>query len=170
MHRGIGSRSASRVPSALRRLALGLTAAAALAGCYTGPMADHYVAILDELVVPPTWRVAETVVRGPDQTEPCNPGVSNECPAAIRSFVVDADMETAFRQAKDALLAAGFTVGEEATSGCSSGSANGPPCGFFADRASDQIYVGVFASPSAGGLADEPAGPAAVVVRAYSTD
>ena len=169
MHRGFGSRSNLRA-GGMRCLVLGVVAAIAVAGCYAGPTADHYVAVLDELRVPPMWRVAETVVRGPDQAESCNPGVSNECPAAIRSFVVDTDMESAFQQAKEALVAAGFAVGEEATSGCSSGSANGPPCGFFADRAGDQVYVGVFASPSAAGLPDEPTGPVAVVARSYSSD
>jgi len=141
-----------------------------LAGCYTGPNADHFVAVVDELDVPAGWQVAETVVRGPDQAERCNPGLSNDCPAAIRTYLVEADVAGAHSQAKDVVTAAGFSIMDEATSGCSSGSSTGPPCGFFADRGSDQLYVGVFHSPSEAGLENEVPGVVAVVVRAFGSD
>jgi hypothetical protein len=146
-----------------------LASALTLAGCYTGPSADHFVAIVDELEAPAGWQVAQTVVRGPDQSEFCNPGVSTECPAAIRTYLVEGDIDAAFAQAKEAITGAGFAVTDEATSGCSSGSSNGPPCGFFAHRGDDQLYVGVYASPGEAGLGEGIPRDVAVVVHASSS-
>jgi hypothetical protein len=141
-----------------------------LIACYTGPSAGHFVAVVDELDVPAGWQVAETVVRGPDQVERCDPGLSNDCPAAIRTYLVEADVAGAHRQSKDVITGAGFSITDEATSGCSSGSSTGPPCGFFAERGSDHLYVGVFHSPAEAGLENEVPGVVAVMVRAFGSD
>jgi hypothetical protein len=125
------------------------------------------VAIVDELDAPEGWQMAETVVRAPHQEIACHPGLSNECPAAIRSFFVEADMDGAYLEAKALISDAGFSITDEAAAGCTSGSSTGPPCGFFADRGSDQLYVGIFGSPSAAGLDDGKRGVVAVVIRAY---
>jgi hypothetical protein len=137
-----------------------------LVGCYTGPSADHFVAIVDELHVPAGWQVAETVVRGPDQPDYCDPGLSNECPAAIRFFVTEGDIDAAYDQAKGFASVAGFTISDEGTKGCASGSSNGPPCAFFAERGDDMLHVRVYASPNEAGLDQGKLGGAAVVVRA----
>jgi hypothetical protein len=110
-----------------------LAVAAFIAGCYSGPSADHYVGILDELNVPPDWEVAETIAMGPDQAETCDPFFSNSCPVAIRTFRVD-EMQAAYSQAKAVLNAAGFAITLEATAGCSTGSSTGPTCAIFAVR------------------------------------
>lgn len=138
-----------------------------LAGCYTGPDASHFLAVVDELDVPAGWQAAETVVRGPDQEERCDPFLSNECPAAIRSFVVAGDIDEAFAQAKDVVTAAGFSITDESTR-CS-GSSNSPACSFFANRGDDLIVVAVFSSPSAAGLEVDVPDAAAVVVHATSS-
>jgi hypothetical protein len=141
-----------------------------LGGCYGGPDADHFVAIVDELAVPAGWRVLETVVRGPEEDGSCDPMFSNECPAAIRSFVVDADTSQAFDEAKDVVGAAGFAITDEGTAGCATGSSTGPPCGFFAERAGDLIYVGIYHSPVEAGLEPQVGEGAAVVVRAFASE
>lgn len=136
-----------------------------VAACYTGPAADHFVGIVDSLSVPDDWQVAKTIVRGPDQPDACRPGLSTECPGAIRFFVTRGDLESAYGQAKNAVAAAGLAINDENTSGCSSGSGTGPPCGFFAERETDHLYVGVYASPSEAGLGNESGDGVVVVVR-----
>jgi hypothetical protein len=132
--------------------------------CYTGPSADHFVALVDGLDVPDGWKVAKTTVRGPDQPDDCHPGLSTECPAAIRFFMAGGDLESAYGQAKDAVVAAGLAISDEDTFGCSSGSGTGPPCGFFAKRGTDHLYVGVYASPREAGLEEGESGEGVVVV------
>ena len=151
---------------------VGLTLASALllVGCYTGPSASHYLAIVEEIVVPAGWHVAATVVRGPDQAVPCNPGVSTECPAVRRYFLIDADIAGAYAEAMDLVVGAGFTIGDESTQGCTTGSSNGPPCGFFADRGSDLLHVRVYASPGEAGLDEADPGGVTVVLRASGSD
>ena len=148
---------------------LAAAVAVLVVACYTGPGADHFVAIVDELVVPDGWQAVETVVRGPDQAERCNPGLSNECPAAIRTYLTQGDVDAAYAQAKDLITGAGFSITDEATSGCRR-SSNSPACSYFADRGKDQLLVQVFSSPPAAGLDGEQPDVAAVVVHAYSID
>jgi hypothetical protein len=145
---------------------LALASTVLLVGCYTGPSADHFLAVVDELGTPDGWQVAQTVVRGPDQDDYCNPGMTNECPTAIRYFLTDTDLDGAYAQAKALISGVGFTVMDEATAGCMSGSSNGPPCGFFAIRGSDRAYVGVFHSPSEAGIDAGAPGDVTVVVHA----
>ena len=110
------------------------------------------------------------MIRGPDQPDSCDPGLSNECPAARRYFLTDATLDAAYDRAKVRVSEAGFSVSDEGTAGCAIGSSNGPPCGFFADRGSDQLHVGVYASPDQAGLDEvEPEG-ITVVIRAYASD
>lgn len=142
-------------------------AAVLVVACYTGPGADHFVAVLDELRVPAGWQADKTVVRGPDEQERCDPFLSNECPAAIRSFVVAADIDEALVQAKDVVAEAGFAITDESTR-CSP-SSNSPACSLFANRGDDRIAVAVFSSPSAAGLVVDPPGAVAVVVHATSS-
>jgi hypothetical protein len=104
---------------------------------------------------------------GPDQQERCNPSFSTACPAAIRTYFVDAEVSGAYAKAKDVVTGAGFSIADEYTSGCSSGSSTGPPCSFFADRGSDQIIVNVYHSPAEAGIDNVVPGVAAVVVTAY---
>ena len=73
----------------------------------------------------------------------------------------------AYAHAKDAVAAAGLTITAENTSGCSSGSDNGPPCGFFAERGSDHMYVGVYSSKGEAGIDSEIADGVVVMVRVY---
>jgi hypothetical protein len=139
-----------------------------VAGCYTGPSADHFVAVLDELNVPGGWQIAQTIVRGPDEAETCDPFLSNECPAAIRTYLTDGDIDVAYAQAAAVIAEAGFAITDEATAGCASGSSSGPTCAFFADRGDDQVYLRVFSSPGEAGLEVSVPDAAAVVIHAYS--
>jgi hypothetical protein len=137
-----------------------------LAACYTGPSSSHYVALIEGLDDPAEWQVAKTVVRGPDQPADCSPFLSNECPAAIRTYSVTRDLEAAFTQAKDVITGAGFSVTDESKTGCSSGSTTGRPCIFFAERGTDRVVLRVPFSLTEAGLEHDVPGAAAVVVRA----
>lgn len=117
-----------------------------LAACYTGPQADHYLAIIDSLDVPDGWRIAETEVRGPDRRERefCDPGYNTGCPGVVRSYLVDVDVAEAYEEAIDALAMNGFAATEAYTNGCASGRSNGGVCAFTAARGSDEVWVDVY--------------------------
>ncbi len=139
--------------------------------CYSGPPASHFVGVLDELVVPAAWQVAETVVRGPDQPDSCDPAFTTTCPAAARFFVFDdAGIDRAYGDAMHAVTSAGFSSTDEGLNGCPAGTSGGRPCGFFAARATDRIHVGVFQSPKDAGLEKRGIGFGAVSVLATSTE
>ena len=124
-----------------------LAAATMLAGCYTGPGAEHYAAIIDSLDVPDGWQIAETEIRGPGQPErgSCDPMYNTGCPGVTRSFLVDTGVAEAYEEAIDAFAMNGFVATETSTQGCSAGSSNGPPCTFYAARGSDEVSVRVYA-------------------------
>lgn len=139
-------------------------------GCYTGPAADHFLAVIEELDMPAQWQVVETVVRGPGQGDACNPGITSECPAAIRFFVLDDGRAGAYADARDAVSAAGFRITDEYVNGCPASSRGGRQCGFFAARGADLLYVGVFDSPQDAGLDEGAKGVAAVMIRSSGTE
>ena len=129
-----------------------------MAGCYTGPDADHFVAIVEELDVPADWQLAKSVVRGPDEDDPCDPFFTITCPGAVRSFLVDGDPADAYAQAKEVVTAAGFVITEEFREDCS-----GASCSFFSSRAGDQLSVWVYHSGAAANLGDDLRGPAVLI-------
>ena len=146
-------------------LGLGPALALAIAGCYSGPNAGHFVAILDDLDVPPGWQAARDHVRGPDQHDRCDPVVTKTmCPGASRSFVLSAGPNEAYRQAKSIVDAAGFAVTEEFGPACDR--TDGPACQFFATRDDDRIRISVFRSPADAGLDGVGPGGSAVVITA----
>ena len=146
---------------------LALASTLLLVGCYTGPAADHFEAILDELSIPEGWSLAKAVTRGPGGEE-CDPFFSNECPAAIRTYLTNGDTDAAFTQAKDVITGAGFAIEDGATAECSGGSSTVPSCALFADRGDDHLYAVVYVSPGAAGLDDETPGVVTVVIHASS--
>jgi len=143
-----------------------LASALALAGCYTGPGPEHFVAIVDELDVPAGWEWAKSEVRGPDEDDPCDPYFSITCPSAIRSFLVNSDTADAYAQAKDVVSAAGFAITEELLPDCT-GAPSGSACSFFASRDGDQLTVSVYHSGADAGLGDGVPGVAAVWITAH---
>jgi hypothetical protein len=162
--------SPARDQSTFRFLVLLLAGALFIAGCYTGPGADHYLAILEELSVPAGWEAAETSVRGPGEADSCDPKFTTACPVARRVYLVDADRLAARQQAEKVVTAAGFAFEDpERDSDCSSGSAGGRACDFFARRGSDRIAVRVFDSSADAGLDAGQPGLAAVIVTASGT-
>ncbi len=115
-----------------------------IAGCYTGPGPDHFVAILDELVVPADWQVVQTVTRGPGEERECDPSFSTQCPTAIRWFTLSDGLVQGYAQAKEVVANAGFAIGEEAPEPCSDAVSRGNFCGFWASRGPDTLMVTVF--------------------------
>lgn len=149
------------------RAAFGLLVAAVVVftGCYSGPDASYFVAILDELEVPEGWQAAKDQVRGPDQQDRCDPVITKTmCPGASRSFVISANPSEAYAQAKSVVDAAGFTVTEEFGPACDR--TEGPACQFFATRDDVRIRTSVFRSPAEAGLNIVGHGGSAVVVTA----
>ncbi len=129
-------------------------------GCYSGPGADHFVAVADALPIPAQWQLVKSVVRGPDQEAPCDPAFGSSCPGAIRYFLVAADTADVFAKAMAIAVAAGFQVTK--TYACRDAQSS-PHCSFFAARDSDELFVTVYRSAADVGLDDAPAEMAAVV-------
>ena len=142
-----------------------LVDALVLAGCYTGPSSEHYVAIVDELDVPAGWQSVKTVVREPDQDDPCDTAFSSSCPGAIRSFLVSGDTVGAYAQAKDVVTAAGFAITEELLPDCT-GVPSRSACSFRASRHGDQIYVSVHHSAAEVGIEGGAPGDVGVLITA----
>lgn len=137
----------------------------ATAGCYSGPDATYFVAILNELDVPAGWQAARDHVRGPGQQDSCDPVITKTmCPGASRSFVISADPSDAYAQARMVIAAAGFTVTEEFGPACDR--TGGPACQFFATRGDVRVRTSVFRSPAEAGLDSTGPGGSAVVITA----
>lgn len=149
---------------------LALVSTLLLAGCYTGPGADHFETVLDEISVPEGWSLAKSETRGPGEEETCDPFISTGCPAAIRTYLTDGDTEAARAKAIEVVSVAGFDIEDGAAPGCSGGSTTVPACAVFAHRAGDDLTVVVYVSPDAAGLEDEMAGVVTVVIHASSSE
>lgn len=142
-----------------------LAATLAFGGCYSGPNASHFLAILDELHAPAGWEAVRDELRGPDQEKSCDPVVTKAmCPGASRAFVVAADPRSAYVETKAVVEAAGFAVTEEFGPLCDQTS--GPACQFFALRDDERVRISVFRSPADAGLASAVSGVSAVVITA----
>jgi hypothetical protein len=155
----------------MRRVAgVFLSCVVLLAGCYTGPGADHFLAVLDELQVPAGWKEAETSTRGPGEADSCDPKFTTACPVAKRVYLVDAGRLAARQQAEELVTAAGFVFDDpERDADCSSGSAGGRACDFFARRGSDRLYIRIFDSAIDSGRDIGEPGLSAVIVSASGT-
>lgn len=140
-----------------------------LGACYTGPGADHFEAVLDELPIPKDWSLAKSETRGPDEEETCDPFESSGCPAAIRIYLTKEDTEAASALALDMVGGAGFDIEDGAARGCSGGSSTVSACSLFAHRGDDDLIVVVYVSPRAAGLDDDTPGVATVVIKASSS-
>ncbi|MBA2717766.1 MAG: hypothetical protein H0U52_00795 [Chloroflexi bacterium] len=132
-------------------------------GCYSGPDASDFVAILDELQVPAGWKAAMDQVRGPDQQDRCDPVITKTmCPGASRSFLISANPSEAYAQARSVVDTAGFTVTEEFGPACDR--TDGPACQLFATRDDVRVRISVFRSAAEAGLDGVgPGGSAAVI-------
>jgi len=146
-------------------VAFALASMLALAGCYVGPDANHFVAVLDELDVPDGWEAAETELRGPGEETACDPMLSTTCPAAIRTYATPVDSVTAWDQVAEGLRNAGFEVTTEARSSCPS-----DWCGLLASRGTDTIMVTVLPSISEAGISGAYREGAAVQINAHGSD
>lgn len=142
-----------------------LASALVLAGCYGGPGPEHYFAIVEELDVPADWQVVKTVVRGPNEDDPCDPFFTITCPGASRSFLVHGAAAGAYAQAKDVVIAAGFAISKEFTPDC--GPSGGKACNFFSSRDGDQLTVSVFHAGADVGLGEDVGVGAVVVITAH---
>lgn len=148
------------------RIALALTALL-VAGCYTGPSANHYTAVLDELKVPAGWETLDTKVHGPgpDAAIKCSPITDSECPSVIRFYSVGADAKAALASGRAAVAAAGFRLERELGGSCTpvSGSAY---CAFESVRDKERLFVAVYGSTDSAGIPDAHAPGLVVVVTA----
>jgi hypothetical protein len=138
-----------------------------LGGCYTGPSADHFEAVLDELAIPKDWDLAKSDRQGPDEEVTCDPFVSTGCPHAIRFYLTGGDIHEAYSQATDIVTRAGFGI--EGGAACLSGSSTGPGCGFIAERSGDMLDIQVLSSPGEAGLGNELPTAVTVMVLASSS-
>ena len=123
-------------------------------GC-GGPDAAHYEAVLDELSIPASWELARTVVNAPGGLEDCVPGFG-PCPSVFRYYLVAGDPIDAYPEAKQMVVAAGFSIDPEYYPQCEGGGM--PACAFVAVRDSDALTVGLFdpgRDPEALGIAKE---------------
>jgi hypothetical protein len=146
-----------------------LLATAFVAGCYSGPGADHLEAVLDELSIPEGWSLAKSETQGPDEEETCDPFESPGCPIAIRTYLTDGDATTAYANAKAMVAEAGFEIEDVATRECP-GVTSSQPCYLFALRGDDDLHVAVFASAREAGLEDDLPGVVPVVIHVTSRD
>jgi hypothetical protein len=136
----------------------------AMAACYTGPAASHYVAILDELHFP-RWDLAAVEVRGPGEAVACNPGfMVTNCPSASKRFLVEATAEDVYAEARSVVEAAGFVVEREFSPECDG--RGGADCAFSAMRDTDRVRVHVYRRGEALGLDDGDRDITAVLVSA----
>ncbi len=141
---------------------------ATVSGCYTGPSADHFEAVLDELSIPEGWRPAKTVTMGPGEEESCDTFLSVGCPTAMRTYLTEGDTEAASAKAIDVVSGAGFDIEDGTGRDCSGGSSTVPACSLFARRGDNYLTVVVYVSPEAAGLVDETPGVATVVIQVTS--
>lgn len=117
-----------------------LVAALAL-GC-GGPDAAYYQGVLDELPVPSSWELVQTVVRAPGAELNCSPIVNDPCPSVLRYYLVDGQPTDAYPPAKQMLEAAGFAIEEEFDPECDS--PNAVACVVVAARAEEQLRVNLY--------------------------
>ncbi len=140
------------------------------AGCYTGPGADHFLAVIEALSIPASWEVAETSTRGPGEANSCSPSYSTGCPGATRIYLAEGDRLAVRHQAEEMVTAAGFTFDNpRGDADCSSGTAGGRPCAFFAERDGDRLYLRVYDTPTDAGLNGGNSALRAVVITASGT-
>lgn len=147
-------------------VALALATAFVLAGCYTGPNAEHYLAVLGEVRAPADWRLVDGSLSGPGEEVNCEPFTSAACPGARRRYVTEGDAAQAFAQAKDMVAAAGFAITDELDPACD-GASGAAACALFSERDGDQISVYILHSGDQVGIPDAPRGRAAVVIEAH---
>jgi hypothetical protein len=144
--------------------------AAILTGC--GPGAGHFVAVLDELVVPPTWILVYVIVQAPSAGDSgSNPGVPTsvrecamgDCPAVARFYLTDGTPVETYPLARQMALGGGFEIRTETTTGCERPD-SGLGCDLTATEEGDEISVALFhpgQDPAGLGIAD----PSRTMVR-----
>jgi hypothetical protein len=133
--------------------------------CYTGPDANHFAAVLDDLLVPAEWHLTKTEIRAPDGGVRCDPVVVPSCPAVTKIYLVVAEPLAAFLVAERMVSDAGFIVERELIPTCD-GPPTGPSCSFESKRDADRVRVTVYQSTHDAGLDNAPAGRIAVLVTA----
>jgi hypothetical protein len=122
-----------------------MAASILLAGCYTGPSAQHFAGVVDQFVAPETWKLQKSVVQGPGEAVSCEPSTAIQCPGAYKMYRSPEDVRVTYDTAKHAVEAAGFPVTREIGADCG-GPASGAACSFSATAGGDEIYVSVFRS------------------------
>jgi hypothetical protein len=138
-----------------------------VAGCYTGPSADHYTAILDELHPPADWHVVVTKVHGPSDHADfqCSPVTDAGCPSAARFFFVTGDARDVLTAAEQTVADAGFRLDREVTSDCS-GIPTGPACAFLATCGADKLWGYVYRSAVDAGLSGQSRSQMTILISA----
>jgi hypothetical protein len=144
-----------------------LVASAILVGCYTGPSATHYVAVLDELQVPAGWQSLATKVHGPDADAAihCSPITDAECPSALRYFAVTGDADDIRSAGIKTAAAAGFQPDRQLGQECRPIS-GGPYCAVEMARRSEHLLLAIYGSADEAGIPGTPAKGLVVVLTA----
>jgi hypothetical protein len=123
-----------------------------LASCRLGPGADHYAAVLDGLRIPAGWELAHTTVMvpgGPDRrVDPSRPRddidcFEGECPSVTRYYFVSGTPATAYPDARQLLVDAGFDIDQESGPACNV-PPSGPVCGMSGSRGGDYVRVSLY--------------------------
>lgn len=128
--------------------------ATVVAGCYLGPGADHFAAILDELAVPAGWQLLETRLRGPGREEACDPLVAADCPSATRWYLVGVEPAQAFDAATGVIGRARFQVARTLSPACDA-APTGPACALESRRGAEILWIRVYPPGRTTGLAVE---------------
>lgn len=134
MHRVVAVRATVAALAAL---------AAALVVVSCAPSVGPYVEALDGVSWPAGWELAGSTAEGAGGDADCTPLANAYCPSATRWYLVADDGPTAYADAKDALVDAGFALEQERAPDCAS-APGGSLCGLRASANGSVIDVDVF--------------------------
>jgi hypothetical protein len=123
----------------LGRAFVGLLLAFVVAGCGGDPKPDQ--AAIDSLSLPSSWAVAKTVVKG--GSSPCVSLGDAYCPSAWRYYVPVGALPDLFQQAKQAVVAAGFTDIFEGHPACDLNT-NGAVCVITASKGAVRLEINLY--------------------------
>src|SRR5678815_2612861 len=101
----------------MRGTIVAVVIAVLVGGCSNGPSASHYAAVLDELIIPAGWELADTVVSELGGKVPCE-NIFGSCPAVFRYYLVSGRSAAAFLEIKEMVTDAGFELTEVLEPGC----------------------------------------------------
>ncbi len=144
-----------------------IVVAMVVAGCFAGPGADHYAAVLDKLGIPADWELVRAAAREPGGEFECDTFINPDCPSVIRYYLAPGMAVEAFPTVKRILIDAGFTVDQEVIPACDARPSS-PACFMTGSSAGDRVYVSLF-NPGydVEGLGLDQAGRSLILASAY---